>query len=140
MARYMLDTNIYYCMIDERDRLTDDVRTIVDDYDNLLYISLETVKELVVAHRRKNLLAHKWKTADELVEAIKTDYNVTILNVDINVIQKMAQLQINEAEQHYDPSDHIIIAHAMTVGMTLISSDRKFPFYRAQGLDLVSNF
>lgn len=136
----MLDTNIYYCMIDERDRLTDDVRTIVDDYDNLLYISLETVKELVVAHRRKNLLAHKWKTADELVEAIKTDYNVTILNVDINVIQKMAQLQINEAEQHYDPSDHIIIAHAMTVGMTLISSDRKFPFYRAQGLDLVSNF
>ncbi len=136
----MLDTNIYYCMIDERDRLTDDVRTIVDDYDNLLYISLETVKELVVAHRRKNLLAHKWKTAEELVEAIKTDYNVTILNVDINVIQKMAQLQINEAEQHYDPSDHIIIAHAMTVGMTLISSDRKFPFYRAQGLDLVSNF
>jgi PIN domain nuclease of toxin-antitoxin system len=127
-------------MIDERDRLTDDVRTIVDDYDNLLYISLETVKELVVAHRRKNLLAHKWKTAEELVEAIKTDYNVTILNVDINVIQKMAQLQINEAEQHYDPSDHIIIAHAMTVGMTLISSDRKFPFYRAQGLDLVSNF
>lgn len=136
----MLDTNIYYCMIDERDRLTDDVRAIVDDYDNLLYISLETVKELVVAHRRKNLLAHKWKTAEELVEAIKTDYNVTILNVDINVIQKMAQLQINEAEQHYDPSDHIIIAHAMTVGMTLISSDRKFPFYRAQGLDLVSNF
>lgn len=136
----MLDTNIYYCMIDERDRLTDDVRAIVDDYDNLLYISLETVKELVVAHRRKNLLAHKWKTAEELVEAIKTDYNVTILNVDINVIQKMAQQQINEAEQHYDPSDHIIIAHAMTVGMTLISSDRKFPFYRAQGLDLVSNF
>lgn len=136
----MLDTNIYYCMIDERDRLTDDVRAIVDDYDNLLYISLETVKELVVAHRRKNLLAHKWKTAEELVEAIKTDYNVTMLNVDINVIQKMAQLQINEAEQHYDPSDHIIIAHAMTMGMTLISSDRKFPFYRAQGLDLVSNF
>ena len=136
----MLDTNIYYCMIDERDRLTDDVRAIVDDYDNLLYISLETVKELVVAHRRKNLLAHKWKTAEELVEAIKTDYNVTILNVDINVIQKMAQQQINEAEQHYDPTDHIIIAHAMTVGMTLISSDRKFPFYRAQGLDLVSNF
>ena len=140
MARYMIDTNIMCYMIEEDDRMTKDVSEIVNNCENLLYISLETVKELVVAYRRKNLFINRWKTAEELVKAIKTYYNVTILNVDINVIQKMAQLQINEAEQHYDPSDHIIIAHAMTVGMTLISSDRKFPFYRAQGLDLVSNF
>ena len=136
----MIDTNIMCYMIEEDDRMTKDVSEIVNNCENLLYISLETVKELVVAYRRKNLFINRWKTAEELVKAIKTYYNVTILNVDINVIQKMAQLQINEAEQHYDPSDHIIIAHAMTVGMTLISSDRKFPFYRAQGLDLVSNF
>ncbi len=34
-------------------------------------------------------------------------------------------------------SDHIIISHAITERMTLISSDTKFPFYRNQGLELI---
>jgi len=140
MARYMIDTNILYYIIEEEDRLTRDVSAMVDDSDNSLYVSAESVKELVVAHRHKNLLVQRWKTADDLVRAIKKNYRVAILPVDINVVHTMARLQINEAEKHYDPSDHIIIAHAMTMGMPLISSDRKFPFYRAQGLDLVSNF
>lgn len=140
MARYMIDTNILYYIIEEEDRLTRDVSAMVDDSDNSLYVSAESVKELVIAHRHKNLLVHRWKTADDLVRAIKKNYRVAILPVDINVVHTMAKLQINEAEKHYDPSDHIIIAHAMTLGMTLISSDRKFPFYQAQDLDLVSNF
>ena len=36
-----------------------------------------------------------------------------------------------------DPSDHIIISHAITEHLTLLSSDQKFPFYRDQGLDLI---
>jgi PIN domain nuclease of toxin-antitoxin system len=36
-----------------------------------------------------------------------------------------------------DPSDHIIIAHAITERLTLLSSDEKFPFYRNQGLELI---
>ncbi len=140
MTRYLIDTNILYYIIEEKDRLTKDVSAIVYDIDNALYASAESVKELVVAHRRKNLLVHRWKNADDLVKAIKKDYRVTILPIDINVIHRMAKLQINEAEEHYDPSDHIIIAHAMTMNMPLISSDRKFPFYRNQGLDLISNF
>ena len=52
----------------------------------------------------------------------------------------MAKLEINEAADHKDPSDHLIIAHAITMGMPLISNDRKFPFYKSQGLELVTNF
>ena len=43
----------------------------------------------------------------------------------------------NEAENHKDPSDHLIISHAMTNKMPLISRDRKFQYYKAQGLDLI---
>ena len=50
-----------------------------------------------------------------------------------------ARLEINKAEDHKDPSDHIIIAHAITNRMPLISSDHKFKFYTKQGLDLVYN-
>jgi len=141
MGRYMIDTNILYFIIeDEDDRLTKDVKALVSDYENKLFVSIESIKELVVAHRSKKLLEHKWKTTNELVKALREDYNFVILPVDINVVHRMARLQINEAEEHHDPSDHIIIAHAITMNMPLISSDRKFPFYREQGLDLVSNF
>ena len=48
-----------------------------------------------------------------------------------------ACLLLNEAENHKDPSDHLIISHAMTNKMPLISRDRKFQYYKAQGLDLI---
>ena len=35
--------------------------------------------------------------------------------------------------------DHMIIAHAITNRMPLISSDQKFKFYEKQGLELVFN-
>ena len=40
-------------------------------------------------------------------------------------------------DNHFDPSDHIIISHAITERMALMSSDQKFPFYRNQGLELI---
>lgn len=50
-----------------------------------------------------------------------------------------SKLRINEAQEHYDPSDHLIISLALTNRLTLISGDGKFPFYRNQGLDLIEN-
>ena len=45
----------------------------------------------------------------------------------------------DDAHGHNDPSDHIIISHAITERLPLISSDRRFEFYRKQGLDFVFN-
>lgn len=50
-----------------------------------------------------------------------------------------ARLQLNKAMDHKDPSDHVIISHAITERIPLISSDRKFDFYRNQGLDFIKN-
>lgn len=53
--RLLLDTCIVFYMIEEDDRLTQDVEALLSDYDNQLYVSMETVKELIVAYRRKGL-------------------------------------------------------------------------------------
>ena len=50
-----------------------------------------------------------------------------------------SRLNINEVQKHKDPSDHVIIAHAITENLPLISSDTRFDFYRSQGLDLIFN-
>ena len=54
-------------------------------------------------------------------------------------METYAHMELNLAEDHRDPSDHVIIAHAINNHMPLISSDRKFKFYEQQGLELIYN-
>ena len=136
----MLDTNIFAFYVEEEDRLSQDVYAILEDYGNKLYMSSESIKELVWIHRNKNVLRKTWKTPLEMINAIEDEYRISIVPVDANVVKRMAELESNTAESHNDPSDLIIIAHSMVMKMPLISSDRKFPFYRNQGLDLITNF
>ncbi len=136
----MLDTNIFAFYVEEEDRLSQDIYAILEDYGNKLYMSSESIKELVWIHRNKNVLRKTWKTPLEMINAIEDEYRISIVPVDVNVLKRMSQLEPNTAENHNDPSDLIIIAHSMTMKMPLISSDRKFPFYRNQGLDLITNF
>ena len=42
-------------------------------------------------------------------------------------------------DDHKDPVDHAIMAHAITNKTTLISSDSKMRFYQEQGLDFIWN-
>ena len=75
----------------------------------------------------------------KLIEFILHDPSVVVDNIDEHVIRSLAALEINEAQDHKDPYDHIIIAQAISHRMTLVSSDTKFPFYRKQGLALIEN-
>jgi PIN domain nuclease of toxin-antitoxin system len=74
-----------------------------------------------------------------MVRSITEDYYITILPVDNEVMKTYASLELNHSEDHKDPSDHIIISHAMTFRMPLISSDHKFLYYKRQGLELIYN-
>ena len=137
--RLLLDTNIYVFMVSDRELLTDDVRTILEDPENLKYLSIVSLQELITAFRTKKLLSNMWKTEAEMISFVLNDPSVEIDNTDVNVIRTLAALQTNEAQEHKDPFDHIIISQAICHKMTLVSSDTKFPFYRKQGLRLIEN-
>ena len=72
-----------------------------------------------------------------MVEYVENELDIDILPLRSRVGYTYANLQLNEAQNHRDPSDHVIISHAITEHLTLLSSDTKFPFYRSQGLDLI---
>jgi len=137
--RYLLDTNIYIYFALDRELLSPEVKAILEDYDNTFCVSSETVKELIVAFNNGGLVSRYWKTAKDMVNAIRDLFYIRILPVGEEQLDTYARLKINKAEGHKDPSDHIIIAHAITNGLPLISSDRKFKFYTKQGLELVFN-
>jgi len=138
-VRYLIDTNIFIYLVKDYNQLSKDVRTILEDYNNTFCISSESVKELIVGFNRGKLVSKYWASAYDMVDAIRHEYYIDILPVGEEQMKTYSKLRINRADDHNDPSDHVIISHAITNRMPLISSDSKFPFYRDQGLDLVYN-
>ena len=137
MERILLDTCAIIDLITDPASLGEGGWDVINDPANRLYISAETGRELIVHYNNKRLLSKYWKTAEEMLVSIEDDYRVTILPVTRDIDYTYARLKLNVAQKHYDPSDHIIISHAISEHLTLLSSDGKLSFYRNQGLDLI---
>ena len=137
--RYLLDTHIMFYFVADHSKLDRDVTAILDDAENLLCVSAETIRELIIAYKNKGFTTKRWKTCEELIDSIENVYGVSILPLDKHIMQTYSELTLNEAQGHKDPSDHVIISHAITLGLPLISSDTRFEFYRKQGLQLIFN-
>ena len=137
--RYLLDTHIFLYLALDNEYLDRDVKEIIADYENTLCVSAETLRELVVGYNNRSFSTKKWKTCEELIKAVTEDLNIVVLPLDEQVMRTYSRLRRNEAQGHKDPSDHVIISHAITLGMPLISSDTRFEFYRKQGLQLIFN-
>ena len=137
--RYLIDTNIIVYIISDPDSLDNDVKAIISDPDNTLYTSAESAKELVIAYRNKGLLTKRWGKTEDMLNSIEDEYGIYIRPINREHIHTYARLSLNTRQDHRDPSDHVIISHAITEHMPLISSDTRFGYYRAQGLDFIYN-
>jgi PIN domain nuclease of toxin-antitoxin system len=137
--RILIDTQIFIFLVQDFSSLSREVVSLLSDYANTLHMSAESVKELIVAYNNKGLLTKKWKSAEEMVTAIEDEYYIKILPVSKEHMKTYSKLSINSIDGHKDPSDHVIISHAITNKLPLISSDQRFPYYTEQGLDLIFN-
>lgn len=135
--RFMLDTCAFIDAATDFERLGRDVRSIIEDADNEICVSIETVREVIQKYKTREVWGDKWKEAEDILRSIHEEMYFTVLPIDERTVQTYASLDLNTAEGHKDPFDHIIIAHALTMRMPLVSRDHKFGFYRRQGLDLI---
>jgi len=137
--RYLIDTNIFVYLATDFSLLSKDVSAIIQNYESILYISTESVKELVLAYKNKGLCAKRWKTPFDLINSIEKEFNIKIAPLKKEHLQTYAKMQTYDEKGHKDPSDHVIIAQAITEKIPLISSDGRFDFYKKQGLDFIYN-
>ena len=70
---------------------------------------------------------------------IDTNIIVYIISDPDSLDNDVKTIIANTQQDHKDPSDHIIISHAITEHLPLISSDTRFGYYRTQGLDFIYN-
>ena len=137
--RYLIDTHIFVWYAKERYKLSQDVLSIIEDWENDICVSSETLRELVLLWNRKPHIRKWWKSPLELIRSVEDEYCFRVLYLHKEHYEVYSSLQINETQEHYDPSDHLIISHALANRMPLISSDTRFPWYVNQGLDLIFN-
>ena len=124
-------------LLTDMDNLGKGAQDLIDDPENELFASLETMREIVVKFNTKKLLSKQWKCAEDILQFVEDVLNIEFLPLRRSVGYTYSRLRLNEAQDHRDPSDHVIISHAITEHMTLLSSDQKFAFYRDQGLELI---
>jgi len=133
--RYLIDTNVFVRMT--IDTVSDEVRDIISDYENIIYVSSESVKEFVHLLQNKKIEPKKEIRSQDVIDLIEKTFGFTIKYVTKEHLRTFAKLHL--VEGHNDPSDRLIISQALTEKMPLISSDTKFPDYRKHGLDLIVN-
>jgi len=135
--RLLLDTCAVIDLLTDPENLGAGAIDLVRDPGNMLFASFETLRELIVHFNNKKLLSKHWKTAQEMIDYVENELEIDFLPLRARVGYTYANLQLNIEQDHRDPSDHVIISHAITEHITLLSSDTRFWYYRNQGLDLI---
>lgn len=79
--RYLLDTNVFIYLITDRYFLHPDIVAILSEPDSQWCISIESVRELIVAYNNKGWANKKWKSAEDMVRYIEENYFVEILPI-----------------------------------------------------------
>jgi len=68
--RYLIDTNIFVFLALDAEMLSRDTAAIIQEPDTVLCISTESVRELITGYRSKGLGSKRWKSAEEIINAI----------------------------------------------------------------------
>jgi PIN domain nuclease of toxin-antitoxin system len=132
--KLLIDTHIAIWLLNGNNSISHDLLDKITEYENQVYISIESIHEIVIKIKRKKI---KLKQPIRIfVEIIEKEYGIIILTVNKNHIFELDHLTLKP--DHNDPFDHIIISQAIRDKLTLISADQNFSFYEQQGLKLIS--
>ena len=126
-----------FILHNEFDNIHHDVKTILEDYANSLFVSSIAVQEMILLFRIGKLnYRYAYKNEKDLIEKIEE------LNIQIAYFTKennLTYLNLQMAENHKDLNDHLILSQAISDKIPLISSDKEFFNYQKQGLRFIFN-
>ncbi|TYR34394.1 type II toxin-antitoxin system VapC family toxin [Sphingobacterium phlebotomi] len=123
MGQYLLDTHVLLWMQDDSDNLPADIKTILSNAENDLYISIASLWEIVIKKSLGKLLLGY--SIEELVQSCTINY-IIILPIQPSFLTTLEKLSFH----HRDPFDRIIAATAIDLNYQLISKDanlKKYP-------------
>jgi len=133
--RYFVDTNVFINLCSEPEKVIPEVQALFN-YENQFIMSVTSVLE-VLTHIRNKKVSDKVGESYEDVIMKMDEFGIEIRYITEAHVKIFSRLA--PAPNHSDPADLIIISQAIAEKIPLISSDKKFPHYVRQGLQLISN-
>jgi len=128
MTRYIVDTHIFLWMDSAPNRLSERLRSVVDDDSNVLYLSYAAIWEIQIKVSNGRLkLSLPLK---DLISDLKAS-KLQLLPIQINDIYRTARLP----KIHHDPFDRMMIAQALERDMTLITVDEMIRLYDVKTIE-----
>lgn len=104
-------------------RLTEQVRNLVDDEDNEILLSTTSIWEMAIKQSTGKLI---FSLPFELFITQQLSLNkFNLLNIKLDHIAQVATLPLH----HRDPFDRLLIAQAMVEQISILSADSAFDAY-----------
>ena len=137
--RYLLDTHAAVWLLSaDQERLPEHIRNSILYCEDTFAISEISIVEIIQLQQRKRIeLRYRPNTIRTIIE----ENNIEIIPLSDDILERFFDLPMPtiNGSLHGDPFDRLIIATALRRGLTLVSSDSKFPWYQANcGLHLLA--
>ena len=139
MAKYFLDTHVFYWFLTDDERLDKNIKEsianpkpkeqyIVSDFVILELMQLKQLNKITLQKGLQGII--------DLMDYYSIECEKTL---DHKVWFKLDEIPMQKIHNtiHSDPFDRVLIANCIQYKYTMISADAKFPHYRQFGLFLI---
>jgi len=116
---FLLDTHILLWWLENDSKLSGEIRSVVSDPNNLIFVSAISAWEIAI----KQSLG-KLTLPNNLEEALDIS-RFEVLSITLAHGIRVADLPMH----HKDPFDRMLISQALVEGLTIITVDDKFKLY-----------
>lgn len=130
---YLLDTHYVLWSLFEPNRISESIRTILENDQDTKLISGVNLWEISLKYSLGKLElggANPTELLDKLLEA-----GFEIVDIEHRLLATYYQLP--QKDDHKDPFDRLLIWQAIANGYTLLTQDKKVEQYRTDGLQLI---
>jgi PIN domain nuclease of toxin-antitoxin system len=121
--KILLDTHIFLWFISGDSRLSTDVRDVIRDLDNEIYVSVVSVWESIVKYQLGKLPLPE--PPETYLPKQRELHQIASLTLDESSIAQLAKLP----PLHRDPFDRMLICQALQYGLTIATVDAAVRVY-----------
>ena len=121
--KILLDTHIFLWFISKDSRLAQNVRDLIRDRDNEVYLSVVSVWETIVKYQLGKLPLQE--SPEVYLPKQRDRHQISSLNLDENSVTQLTRLPL----LHRDPFDRMLICQAWQHNLTIATVDSAIRAY-----------
>ena len=134
MKKYLIDTHIAIWALQNNNKLSTRIKSILEDKSVEIFLSQVSLYEIAIKQKIGKLPEVQLSIENLVIELELIDFQIMpIKNEHIDTYNL-----IDLVEDHRDPFDRLIIATAFNENIPVISADEKFKNYQSQ-IQLIDN-